>query len=201
MKGRTPVAGEMAGPHGGAAWSERDFSLTVERRGRGRAVLVLAGELDLYRAPEVAASRKQALTTSRSPQRAGVARNHGRNGGIAMAGHRALPGETVRQIARSQALFRTINERINEIARDHGLAEGFAILCECASTECQERVELTQGEYEQLRQMPTHFAVVRDHDIPAVERVVQANDRFLTVEKLGDSGLIATMLDPRRRQT
>ena len=105
-----------------------------------------------------------------------------------MAAHREVPGETARQIAHRQGLFRAVNDRINELAGDFGLAEGFSILCECASTECQERIELTRTEYEQLRRMPTLFAVLRGHDIPAVERIVQENDRFVTVAKFDDTG-------------
>ncbi|SRR6266545_5097216 len=120
--------------------------------------------------------------------------------GSPWVGRGEVAGETARQVAQGEALFREVNERINEIADDFGLAEGFSIFCECASPECQERLELTQAEYEHLRRMPTHFAVLRGHEIAAVERVVQENDRFLTVEKLGDSGVTATMLDPRRRR-
>jgi hypothetical protein len=118
-----------------------------------------------------------------------------------MAAHREAPGETARQIALRQALFREVNERINEIAGDFGLAGGFSILCECASSDCQERIELTRSEYEHLRRLPTRFAVLRGHDIPAVERIVQENERFVTVEKFDDSGITATRLDPRRRRT
>lgn len=35
------------------AVSASDFAVAVERRGSGEAVLILAGELDLYRAPDV----------------------------------------------------------------------------------------------------------------------------------------------------
>jgi hypothetical protein len=118
-----------------------------------------------------------------------------------MAAHREVPREKARQIAQSQALFREVNERINEIAGNFGLAEGFSIFCECGSSECQDRIELTQTEYERLRRMPTHFAVLRGHDLPAVETVVHENDRFVTVEKFGDSGVTATTLDPRGRRT
>ncbi len=118
-----------------------------------------------------------------------------------MTGQRLLPSETARRIALSKALFREVNERINEIADGFGLAEGFLILCECASSHCQERIGLTQAEYERLRRMPTHFAVLHGHDIPAVERVVRQNDRFVTVEKFDDGGITATLLDPRRRRT
>src|SRR6266542_2842705 len=93
----------------------------------------------------------------------------GPTGGLEMAAHREVPRETARQITQSQALFREVNERINEIAGNFGLAEGFSIFCECGSSECQDRIELTQTEYERLRRMPTHFAVLRGHDLPAVE--------------------------------
>jgi hypothetical protein len=133
-----------------------------------------------------------------SPKRAGVAPSHvpGRR-----AGHGGVPGETARQIARSRALCREVNERISEIADDFGVAERFSIFCECASTECQERIELTPREYDHLRRMPTHFAVVRGHDLPAVERVVQEADRFVTVEKFVDSGVTAITLNRGRLRT
>jgi hypothetical protein len=118
-----------------------------------------------------------------------------------MATHLEVSGETTRQIARSQALLREVNERISEIAGDFAAAGGFEILCECGSSECHERIELTQTEYQRLRRMPTHFAVLRGHEIPAVGRVVQENERFVTVEKFDDGGIVATGLDPRRRGT
>lgn len=118
-----------------------------------------------------------------------------------MATHLDVSGDTARQIARSQALLREVNERISEIAGDFAAAGGFEILCECGSTGCHERIELTHTEYQHLRRMPTHFAVFGGHDIPAVGRVVQENKRFVTVEKFDDSGIVATGLGPRRRGT
>jgi hypothetical protein len=118
-----------------------------------------------------------------------------------VAAHGDGSGDTARRIAQSQALFREVNERINQIAGDLGVAEEFSILCECGSSECLEQIELTRTEYEHLRRMPTHFAVFRGHDVPVVERVVQENDRFVTVEKVDDSSIAALSLDPRRRRT
>ena len=114
---------------------------------------------------------------------------------------RDLPGKAARRIGQSQALFREVNERISEIARDFGHADGLSILCECATTGCHERIELTHSEYEHLRRMPTRFAVRRGHDIPAAERIVQENERFVTVEKFGESGVAVITLDPRRQRT
>jgi anti-anti-sigma regulatory factor len=63
MSRRSPGAGETAGPQAGAAAGPVDFALALERHGRGTAVLVLAGELDLYRAPEI----KDALARAIGP--------------------------------------------------------------------------------------------------------------------------------------
>jgi anti-anti-sigma factor len=46
-------ARQTAAPQVGTATPPCDFALALERRGSGTAVLVLAGELDLYRAPDI----------------------------------------------------------------------------------------------------------------------------------------------------
>jgi len=45
----------------GAVGSAHDFALALERHGNGAAILVLAGELDLYRAPEIEAALTEAI--------------------------------------------------------------------------------------------------------------------------------------------
>ena len=57
---RSAGADETAGPQAGAAGPVDDFALTLERHGR-TAVVVLAGELDLYRAPEIEDALAQAV--------------------------------------------------------------------------------------------------------------------------------------------
>ena len=107
--------------------------------------------------------------------------------------------EEALEIGRRQSLFREVNEQIERLAENFDLLEQVPIICECASTECNGQIELTQAEYENLRRVPTHFAVLPGHDIPDVERVVEQNERFITVEKFGESALAAINLDPRRR--
>ncbi len=51
----------QAVPRVRAADSVPDFSLSLERPGDGTAVLVLSGELDLYRAPEIEAALAEAI--------------------------------------------------------------------------------------------------------------------------------------------
>jgi uncharacterized Zn finger protein len=109
------------------------------------------------------------------------------------------PEQEAREIGRRQSLFREVNERIEELVQSFDLQDEMAILCECASDQCTERIAITEAEYENLRRIATHFAVLTGHEIPAVERVVENNDRYTVVEKFGESALPAIKHDPRRR--
>jgi hypothetical protein len=100
---------------------------------------------------------------------------------------------------RHQALVREVNERIEELAETFDLKDRLTILCECGSGQCDERIALREDQYEQLRRVPTHFAVRPGHEIPDVERVVERHDEFVIVEKFGESPKPAIRLDPRRR--
>jgi hypothetical protein len=107
--------------------------------------------------------------------------------------------QRAREIGRHQALFREVNERIEELAETFDLKDELTILCECGSGRCAERIALREDEYERLRRIPTHFAVRPGHETPAVERVVERHDAFVVVEKFGGSAGAAIRLDPRRR--
>ena len=102
-------------------------------------------------------------------------------------------------VGRRQGMFREVNERIKEV-RPRWDDRPISILCECGSSGCSETIELTTAEYERLRLHPTHFAVVPGHQIPAFERVVEENWRYVIVEKFGESAVAAIKLDPRRRK-
>jgi hypothetical protein len=105
-----------------------------------------------------------------------------------------------REIGRHQALFREVNERIEELAETFDLKGELTILCECGSGRCAERIALHENEYEKLRRIPTHFAVRPGHEIPDVERVIERSDGFVVVEKFGESAKAAIRLDPRRHK-
>jgi anti-anti-sigma factor len=65
------ACGPAARPDADALRPTRDFTLAVERLGNGTAVLVLAGELDLYRAPEIEHALAQATEAERDGDRHG----------------------------------------------------------------------------------------------------------------------------------
>src|SRR5687767_9684937 len=112
------------------------------------------------------------------------------------------PPEFVRRAAENQSLFREVNERLQELNDTFTAFTPYGdCACECADTACMERLPMTLAEYEQLRATPTHFAVMPDdrHVFFDVERVVERNERYWVVEKLGAAAKITVERDPRHR--
>ena len=89
--------------------------------------------------------------------------------------------------ARNEARLRTVNDRINAIDQEAGAwtnpKQRFGFQCECGNTDCRERVEMTLAEYERVRSQRDRFAVLPGHQTDEIERVVEACDRFLIVDK------------------
>ncbi len=103
------------------------------------------------------------------------------------------------RIARNQALFREVNERLESLNRT--MSELIPIsdfICECANPECFERIGLTIPEYEALRAEPTHFAVRHGHVFAEAERIVERKNGYSVVEKFEEAGSYAIETDPRR---
>jgi hypothetical protein len=110
-----------------------------------------------------------------------------------MSGHSP---DRKRTIARNEALFREVNERVEEVSGGSPL-ETTDFLCECGNAECTESIALSGREYEQLRSDPLLFAVAPGHEIEDVEDIVAENDRFHTVRKREDAAGVARETDPR----
>ena len=106
--------------------------------------------------------------------------------------------ERAREVGKRQSLSREVNERIEELSEDFELLDEMEIMCECGYDSCNERIVLSEAQYEALRRIPTHFAVLAGHEIPRVERVVERDSGFIVVEKIGASAIVAVKLDPRR---
>jgi hypothetical protein len=100
--------------------------------------------------------------------------------------------------ARNEALFRRVNERLEEVNEGFQLVTDDAeFVCECANMECAERIHLPLAKYEAVRRYATHFLVKPDHVLPEEERVVERHPQFIVVEKFGHAGERARDLDPR----
>jgi hypothetical protein len=98
------------------------------------------------------------------------------------------------RLARNQATFRAINNRLEELLEgrdDRVLREDF--LCECARDSCAEHIMLTLSAYRQVRASSTTFAVfpTAEHVFSDVESVVAREDGYWIVEKEGAAGEVA----------
>ena len=101
------------------------------------------------------------------------------------------------RLARNEALFREVNERLEELGRRTGTADGgLDFVCECADESCTERIHLSLPEYEEVRSDPTHFAVLPGHEA-SVEHVVADRGSYLIVAKDDAAGALAEDTDPR----
>ena len=93
-------------------------------------------------------------------------------------------------------MFREVNERIEDLAA----ASSFStFICECMDESCDKGVPLTIEEYEHIRARSNSFLVIPGHEVPEVEEVIEASDRFLVVAKSGSGERVAAALDPRKR--
>ncbi len=105
------------------------------------------------------------------------------------------------RVARNQSRFREINERIEPSNAAHNWVDPpFADwVCECARPDCSVAVRLTIGEYESVRSDPAKFLVAPsdEHVLPEIEQIVERNERYWVVEKLGVAGDVSEDLDPR----
>jgi hypothetical protein len=101
------------------------------------------------------------------------------------------------RISLNEALFREVNERIEDLADKFNIGTLDAV-CECGDAACADRIEITHGDYEAMRADPTLFAVVPGHELTDVERVVERREGYVVVAK--DPGLpaeVARAADPR----
>jgi hypothetical protein len=102
------------------------------------------------------------------------------------------------RLAQNEDFFRSVNERIRDLADGHGSDEhAYQFLCECADPSCVERVPLSLEEYEAVRAEGTRFVLADGHDDETIEQVVVAAPDHVVVEKVGLAGETAQALDPR----
>jgi hypothetical protein len=108
--------------------------------------------------------------------------------------------ERERRAGENQSLFRDVNERVRAAKEGRTVWVGISQwVCECTDENCTERIMMSLDEYEELRANPTHFAVAPDmtHVVPDAERIVEKNEHFWVVEKLGEAAETAEERDVR----
>lgn len=101
-------------------------------------------------------------------------------------------------MAQNESLFREVNERVRDVARQLGQTVPYEFLCECANVDCTYRLELPLQVYETIRADPRQFVVLPQHYTPEVEELVQEGDYWI-VRKTGEAGEYVEDHDPRSR--
>jgi hypothetical protein len=103
------------------------------------------------------------------------------------------------RIGLNEAVFREVNERIEDLADRFELNdEPLDLVCECGDSDCVRRISMTRAEYEELRSDPRQFAVHPGHEYREVEEVIERRKGYDIVAK--NSGVperIAEQTDPR----
>jgi hypothetical protein len=97
--------------------------------------------------------------------------------------------------ARNEALFREVNERIDDLAvlapnRD----ELSQYVCECQNVSCAELIAMPQEDYRQVRRDPAEFVVAPGHERTELEEIVRRGEGWLVVRKLGAGADVADEL-------
>jgi hypothetical protein len=107
--------------------------------------------------------------------------------------------ERTRRIGENEALYRSINEKIEDLNASFGMvAESMAVVCECGQLECTEQIDLEIPMYERVRSDPALFVVVAGHEIPDVETIVEEHPGFNVIRKdRGGPAELARATDPR----
>jgi hypothetical protein len=108
------------------------------------------------------------------------------------------PNEEAR-IARTESVFRHVNERIAEASDQLG-SEQTVFICECADPDCQHRLNVPRERYEKVRDESTHFIVADGHVVPKYERIVERRGGYAVVEKFKRRlAALVRRTDPRAR--
>ena len=105
--------------------------------------------------------------------------------------------EEADRIARTESLFREVNERIAETAERFDSAET-EFVCECADPSCTRRIDATLEQYESVRSDGASFLLANGHEDERVEQIVEVDDDATVVQKQHPSvEPLVRALDPR----
>ena len=110
-----------------------------------------------------------------------------------------MSNERTRRIARNEALYRQLNERIEEIKEASG-ARGtkFEIVCECGKEDCTEMMVVSYAVYERTRANSARFLVKPGHEEPDLATVVEEHRGYVVSEKVtAEARRLAEHTDPR----
>jgi hypothetical protein len=99
----------------------------------------------------------------------------------------------------NEALFRTVNERIEEVNESFAtVTYAFQVVCECGNAGCVTQIRIASDAYERVRADATLFIVVPGHEAAGIEEIVDKQDAYYVVRKEAEvAKRVAKKTDPR----
>src|SRR5687767_15287428 len=96
------------------------------------------------------------------------------------------------RVAENDAAFRGLNEAIRAKASEWEMDGLLPAICECADTSCTKALQLTMGDYEEVRANSRWFINATGHHVNAQGWATVVADRagYVIVEKIGEAGEI-----------
>lgn len=93
------------------------------------------------------------------------------------------------RIAKNEEVFRATNREIERAEEQAGpAADGILeVICECGRESCNGVITLSLSDYEDVHGQKDRFVVLRGHESPEIERVVDDRGDFLVVDKVGEA--------------
>jgi hypothetical protein len=102
-----------------------------------------------------------------------------------------------RRVAANEAALREVNEAIERGQWRGEEEQPVGFRCECARLGCDQVIELSVGEYEQVRAHPRRFVLVAGDEVPAEDTLVVSGAGWVVVETRDLAGAVAEETDPR----
>jgi hypothetical protein len=109
------------------------------------------------------------------------------------------PVDFAERAAHNEEVFRSVNERIDEGAKQHDVERSLPFHCECCDETCVAKIELAPGEYDRIAAKVDCFVVIPGHQQGEIESVVERHSTYLVVEKIGEARAEIEREHPRPR--
>jgi hypothetical protein len=93
------------------------------------------------------------------------------------------------RIAKNEAVFRAANREIEQADQEEGAGpdQVIEVLCECGRQGCGGVITLTVADYDGVHSQADRFVVLRGHQSPEIEKVVEERAGYVVVDKFGEA--------------
>jgi hypothetical protein len=97
------------------------------------------------------------------------------------------------RVAKNETAFRAANRELERADQEAGAGpdQQIEVLCECGRPGCDGLITLTVADYDSVHSQADRFVVLRGHESPDIEKVVDERTGYLVVDRFGEAEDIA----------